>query len=168
MIADRPCVWGHWRNLRNGAKNCTHLCRTLSRHFIASLWLFGAITGTAQQAVADGDCDATLSALNWILVDDAYSALSWDRSGAVLSGMACSETTIIDWFKASDWRLSKAVDFSGDRYGSGDASYRADRGLVFCLPRTWFARWRTGGCSASASVLMFEGKITWATAGPTK
>ncbi|MDU9004542.1 hypothetical protein [Sedimentitalea todarodis] len=130
--------------------------------------LVAAIAGTSQPAVADGDCEAKLSALDWVLSDGAYSELSWDRSGASLSGIACSETTINAWFETGGWRLAKAVDLTGGRYGRAEASYRADRGLVFCLPRPWFARWRTGGCLAESSVLMFEGKITWVTSGPTK
>lgn len=164
MIENRPCVRTHWRRFVRILKVPAHLGRSLCLHIIASLWFVGA----AQQVAAENDCKVHLTALNWALVDGPYSELGWDRSGAALSGVACDETTINNWFEASGWRLTKAVSLTGGRYGSGTDSYLADRGLVYCLPRALLMRWRTGGCSASASVLMFEGKITWVTAGPTK
>lgn len=164
MIENRPCVRTHWRRFFRILKVPAYLGRSLSQYIIASLWLVGA----AQQAAAEKDCEAHLSALNWALVDGAYSELGWDRSGAALSGLACDEPTLTNWFETSGWKLTKAVDLTGGRYGSAADGYRADRGLVYCLPRALLMRWRTGGCSASASVLMFEGKITWVTAGPTK
>jgi hypothetical protein len=131
--------------------------------------LFGPVMSHAEEPTR---CTATLSDLSWALDGtEQYSHLNSDQSGGTLHGLACEEDEIIHWFERHSWSLLRRVSVDGvsfgTGFGSGADSYRADRGLVFCLPRKFPFRWRTNGCSAQVSVLLFEGKITHLIAGPT-
>lgn len=113
-------------------------------------------------------CRETLSELSWALGGtNQLSELNSDRSGKKWHGAQCTEAEIVDWFKSNSWSHLKTVSLSGAVFGSGERQYRADRGLVFCLPRQVLLRWVTNGCSAQASVMVFDGRITQVTAGPS-
>lgn len=131
--------------------------------------LFGPVMSHAEEPTP---CADTLSELSWTLEDtEQYRHLNSNQSGGALHGLACEKVEIIDWFERHSWSLLRSVSVDaasfGTGFGTGADSYQADRGLVFCLPRKFPFRWRTNGCSAQASVLLFEGKITHLIAGPT-
>lgn len=119
------------------------------------------------QEASERLCAASLSDLSWVLHDEGqYPRLNSDRSGKALHGLQCREVEIIAWFRANAWTYRKSVSPSGEVFGHGARSYRADRSLVFCLPRRFPFRWLTNGCIAQASVSLFDGQITQLTAGP--
>ena len=120
-------------------------------------------------AEAAKDCTASLSEMSWALRDaDRLSHLNSDKAGQKLHGVICREAAIVAWFEENSWTHLRTVSPDGEGFGSGSLSYQADRGLVFCLPRRFLFRWLTNGCSAQASVLLFERRITKLIAGPTK
>ncbi len=132
---------------------------------MSGFFLFGPAMSLAEEPTP---CTTTLSELSWTLDGtEQYSHLNSDQSGGALHGLACEEDEIIYWFERHSWSLLRRVSVDGVSFGTGADSYRADRGLVFCLPRKFPFRWRTNGCSAQVSVLLFEGKITHLIAGPT-
>ena len=132
---------------------------------LAGLWL---CVPDISDAAEQGLCDTSLSNLSWTLQQDGqYGHLNSDRSGKELHGVSCREADIIDWFQANGWEHRTSVSPQGALFGHGLESYPADRGLVFCLPRSFLLRWRTNGCLAQVGVLLFQGKITRLTAGPT-
>ncbi len=127
--------------------------------------LFGPVMTHAEEPTP---CADTLSELSWALENtEQYNHLNSDQSGDALHGLACEEDEIIHWFERHSWSLLPGISVDGASFGTGADSYQADRGLVFCLPRKFPFRWRTNGCSAQVSVLLFEGKITHLIAGPT-
>lgn len=135
------------------------------KSILCLLWLgVPAVSYGAEQA----GCAISLSKLSWVLQKGGpYDQLNSDKSGAELHGVKCDEAEIINWFEANAWRHQKSVSPKGASFGGGSQEYRADRGVVFCLPRRFLFRLLTGGCSAQVSVLLFQGKITHLTAGPT-
>ena len=127
--------------------------------------LFGPVMSHAEEPTP---CIATLSVLSWALDGtEQYSHLNSNQSGDALHGVGCKKDEVIDWFERHSWSLLRRVSVDGPSFGTGADSYQADRGLVFCLPRKFPFRWRTNGCVAQVSVLLFEGKITHLIAGPT-
>ncbi|WP_066607856.1 hypothetical protein [Celeribacter halophilus] len=132
---------------------------------LSGVLLIGPVISLAAEPTP---CADTLSELSWALEDtEQYIHLNSDRSGDALHGVGCKEDEVIDWFERHSWSLLRRVSVDGPSFGTGADSYRADRGLVFCLPRKFPFRWRTNGCVAQISVLLFEGKITHLIAGPT-
>ena len=135
------------------------------------VFLFASVCQSALAPVyaSEGrNCTETLSELSWTLREGgAYSELNSDQSGKALHGLQCSEAQIVAWFEENSWVHLKTVSPSGESFGSGARRYKADRGLVFCLPRRFPFKWLTNGCFAQASVSLFDGKITNLTAGPS-
>ncbi len=126
------------------------------KHTSELLGAFGLLGLASQQS-----CSEKLNELDWALRGSSYPELNSDRSGHQLTNLAGSENDLISWFETGGWHFLRVVDISGE-------SFRGDRGLVFCLTRSWPMRWLTGGCRAQSGVTLLRGKIVSITAGPMK
>lgn len=144
--------------------------KRMSRSWFLGVLIAGFFHGVPviAHATEQVQCGAALSDFSWMLEEDGqYYHLNSDRSGVKLHGLKCAEADIVDWFEGNSWTHLKTASPAGTSFGHGAGRYRADRILVFCLPRPFPFRWRTNGCSAQAGISLFGGRITNLTAGPS-
>jgi hypothetical protein len=125
------------------------------------------LLGIAQSASAD-ECQTTLAALRWTLTEpDSSWQLDSRRAGEALLGKVCDPEFLKSWFSTAGWTLLGDSTREPAQFGPTVRSYWEDRGLAFCLPREWPWRWMSNPCSSTVGISMFEGRITFVSAGAT-
>lgn len=138
---------------------------------VLALTLFVSITVSSKSVMAqnEAECRDVLSELDWTLAEPgSFSHLRSERAGSALHGIACSEEEIFSWFEGHGWTLLRRPIGDGGFYGFGEDSYRLDRSLVFCLPRSFLLRLIGAECAGQASIAFYEGRVTQIYSGVTK